>query len=494
MRVRRYILYPLILLVAVSASVFGQLTANLPTIFRSGERLSYNVSFEKFNNVAFFETYVVSTGKMAGRDVVELQARVKTFDIVSAAFMLIDESRTVFAAPDSGLPVFITRTLNAGVIAKETNQSFLAAPTSNFDLLTLIFKTREANGTGTYPFSENGETYVATLANGASEKVKTDVGDFETTISTVQSTYLDGFGIKELKINLSADEYRVPVLIRFRTDKGAFVANLASMTFDEIKPITGPTPIPSQTPRPAVTPRPLPTPEPYVDNMPLLKELIFELGESLEYKVTSARQPVANIVMQAKERKQVQGIDTLLLTAAVTGIDQRNRTFALGDSIITRVDPDTLAPRTSAMKFAGQLAPFSQAISVDQVVGMILFGANRVESPVGTHSLLSLIYGMRSFNLKPSKDASNPVNDTRVAVFWQDKPYIFVLRPSNAETITINGEKVGAQMISITTRNPQLDALAIKVWLSTDDLRLPLRFSVGAFQADLIASTNIFRP
>jgi len=494
MTVRRYILFPLILLFAVSASVFGQVAANLSTFFRPGERLSYNVSFEKFNNVAFFETYVVSTGKMAGRDVVELQARVKTFDIVSAAFTLIDESRTVFAAPDSGLPVFITRTINSGVIAKETNQNFLAAPTTNYDLLTLVFKAREAGGAGTFPFNENGESYVATFANGVTEKVKTDVGDYDTTISTVQSTYLDGSGIKELKINFSADEYRVPVLIRFRTDKGAFVANLAGITFDEVKPIASPTPIPLQTPRPSATPKPLATPEPYVDNLPLLRELIFELGEKLEYKVTTAGQPVANLVLQAKERKQVQGIDTLLLTATVNGIDQRNRTFVLGDSIIARVNPDTLAPRTFELKFGGQLAPFSQAISVDPVTGVISFGANRIEAPVGTHSLLSLIYGMRSFNLKPSKDLSNPVNDTRVAVFWNDKPYIFVLRPSNADTITINGERVGAQMISITTRNPQLDALTIKVWLSIDDSRVPLRFSVGAFQADLASSSNIFRP
>ena len=228
--------------------------------------------------------------------------------------------------------------------------------------------------------------------------------------------------------------------------------------------------------------------------MPLLKELIFELGEKLEYKITTAGQPVANLVLQAKERKQVQGIDSLILTATVNGIDQRNRTFVLGDSIIARVNPDTLAPRTFELKFGGQLASFSQAISVDPVTGVISFGADRVEAPVGTHSLLSLIYGMRSFNLKPSKDLSNPVNDTRVAVFWNDKPYIFVLRPSNAETIMINGEKVGAQMISITTRNPLLDALAIKVWLSTDDSRVPLRFSVGAFQADLAASSNRFRP
>ncbi len=83
--------------------------------------------------------------------------------------------------------------------------------------------------------------------------------------------------------------------------------------------------------------------------------------------------------------------------------------------------------------------------------------AKGVEVPVGTHSLLSLAYAIRSFNLKPSKDASNPVNDTRVAVFLDTKAYVFTLRPSNADIINLQGEKVSAQLISISTGNPAID-------------------------------------
>jgi hypothetical protein len=96
---------------------------------------------------------------------------------------------------------------------------------------------------------------------------------------------------------------------------------------------------------------------------------------------------------------------------------------------------------------------------------------------------------MRSFNLRPSKDPKNPVNDTRVAVFWESKAYVFTLRPSDPEDIAINGEKVSAQLITINTGSAQLDALALKVWLSTEG-RVPLRFSFGTFQADLISQTS----
>ena len=115
--------------------------------------------------------------------------------------------------------------------------------------------------------------------------------------------------------------------------------------------------------------------------------------------------------------------------------------------------------------------------------------AKPVDAPIGTHTALSLIYAMRSFNLKPSRTASNPVNDTRVAVFWGQKALIVTLRPSPPEVITINGQKISAQLIAINTGDKELDAMAPKVWLSADE-RVPVRFSAGPYQADLVSRTN----
>ena len=112
---------------------------------------------------------------------------------------------------------------------------------------------------------------------------------------------------------------------------------------------------------------------------------------------------------------------------------------------------------------------------------------NQIEIPVGTHSILSLAYAVRSFNLKPSKDLTNPVNDTRVAVFLDTKAYVFTLSPSTADIITLQGEKVSAQQISISTGNPAIDVLNLRLWLSNDEKRLPLRLAAGQYQADLIS-------
>jgi hypothetical protein len=128
----------------------------------------------------------------------------------------------------------------------------------------------------------------------------------------------------------------------------------------------------------------------------------------------------------------------------------------------------------------------------DQRTGFATYNkANRVEVPVGTHSLLSLAYAIRSFNLKPSKDPNNPVNDTRVAVFLDTRAYVFTLRPSNADLITLQGEKVSAQQISISTGTPAIDSLNLRLWLSNDEKRLPLRLVAGAYQADLVSEKQI---
>ncbi len=478
--------------IAVFFSV--QVTAQtLPnSIFKIGEKLTYNISFGKFPDGGYAELYVVSRGKLGGKDVVEIRSKIKTTGLVSAAFVQIDESRTVFAAPDNGLPVYIRRTSNDGPIPIERINNYLTIPSFNLDLVSLIYKARETGGTGTYTFIESEQVYSASFLTGKPEKIKTEAGEFDTVVSIAHSEFLTANGIHDAKINFTADDDHVPVLIRFKTVKGEFRASLAGIHIDDPvpTPTTTPKPTPVPTPTVAATPRPTPKPVQYVDNQPLLPELGFRLGETLAFSITSGGKPVAILTLEAKERKQIERKDSLLLTATINGTEPGNKTFALGDSIKAQVDPDTLAPRSFVGKFSSALSSLNQTVTFDSKTGNISFGGGApVDSPIGTHSLLSLVYAMRSFNLRVSKDLSNPVNDTRVAVFWETKAYVFTLRPSSPANITINGEKISTQMITINTGNPQLDALAIKVWLGTDD-RIPVRFTVGSYQADLISTTS----
>lgn len=477
----------------VVSTLFSQSTVDNPTGFRVGEKVSFNLAFEQFGNVGFIELNTISRGKFANRDAVELYARVKTFDIVGAAFAQIDEKRTVYAAADTGLPLYIDGISASAGIPKRKVVSNLDVQVPALEMATMIQRVRAAGANGSFTFSEGGETYVITFASGVSEKLGTDEGEFDTVVTSVQSTFFDAYGIKDLRVNFTADDRRIPVGFKFTTVKGSFVGRLVGLS-EPPAPVTGPQPTPTPTPRPVATPMPTPVPPKYLDDQPLLPELAFALGEKLEYKLTAAGQQLADITLEAKERRLVQNVDMLTLTASVANIAPPFRQVVASDSMTTRVNPDTLAPFIFDLRLAGGLSAFAQSQTFDPRSGAIVSGASRTDAPVGTHSLLSLVYAMRSFNLRPSKVATNPVNDTRVAVFWKDKPYIFTLRPSLADSITIAGEKYPAQLISINTGNPQLDALQLKVWLSLDNKRTPLRIVMGSYQADLvITDATLFR-
>ncbi len=470
---------------STAAAQSAEDTAEPSSIFRVGEKLSYNVSYSNLDNVAFLEFQVVSDGRLQGRRAVELRSRSKTFDIVSAAFAMIDESRIVYAAPDTGLPLYIKSTNDAVVIPSEriTNNLNIAEPP--LDLVTLVYRLRAAAGIGTFIFSENGQTYTLTAQPSGSEKISTDSGDFDAAISLIQSTFFDELGVKDLRVGFSTDERHLPVLIRFNTSKGPFTAKLSGLV-EPVPAAVKPTPTPAATPVPRPTPKPIPTPTPYIRNQPLLSELAFLLGEKLEYKIGLGGRYVADMTMQARERTLFNGRDSLLLIAEINAAAADQKALQKGDMMSTRVNPDTLVPFNFDIKAGGSMASLTQSLTFDAQTGSVSYGGGKADVPVGTHDMLSLLYAMRSFNLKRSKDSTNPVNDTRVAVFWIDKPYIFRLMPGDAETITIGGQKVLAQSVTVNTGNPQIDVFGIKVWLSLDSSRVPLRVNIGQYQADLV--------
>lgn len=469
------------------ASLATALTAQSTMQFRDGEKLTYQISFDRFSNIGYAELHIASTGKLSGRDAVELRAKAKTFDFISAAFFLIDESRTVYVSPDTGLPLYISNIDNYGPVPKETIKNYLTTPTANYDIVSAIYKARANGGSGSFPLFEDGQQHVINFLSSGAEKVRSDAGEFDTTISTVTSEYLTAHGLRDLRINFTNDEDRMPVLFRFKVGKNEFRIALAGVNKPEPSTSPTPTPEPIKTPLPQITPRPTPGPTPYIDNQPLASELGFKLGETLDYRVAAAGVPVGTITLSAKERKFINGEDNLVLSAEVTAIEPGGNLFAQSDHIQTLVDPETLAPRSIEVIFKNAIPGLNGTATFDNRTGGIKAGVlPQFESPVGTHSILSLIYAMRSFNLTPSRDASSPVNDTRVAVFWESRTYVFTLRPSRPEEVTINGVKMQAQMISISTGNPQLDSLAPKLWLGLTNGRSPVRFSIGALQADLI--------
>src|SRR3954467_15766631 len=113
-------------------------TTITPSGIRIGERLTYNISFQRYESVGFAEMYAVSRGKLGDVDALELRMKIKTTGLLSAAFYQADEVRTTFANPETGAPLLVRRQDNSGVSVREIVTSYLAGSSSGFDLLTLM--------------------------------------------------------------------------------------------------------------------------------------------------------------------------------------------------------------------------------------------------------------------------------------------------------------------------------------------------------------------
>ncbi len=488
-------IYSFFLLVVLSSAVIGQVALlPAPTMFRVGERVTYAISFDNYPTAGTAEIQVVSRGRLGTKDAVEISGRFRTQDLFSAAILLVDETATTIVAADSGMPLFVKRTNLASGLAKERTENYTLTPATGYDMLSMIYRIRYSDTAGAFTLVENGRSYAVTYGPLGAERIQTAAGDFDSTIISLQSDYFTEQGMRDVRVNIESGGDRVPLMFRAKLQNGELKAAASSIQNIAAQAENVPVPVVSPTPLPTPVATPIPTPEPYIDNAPLSPDLAFELGEVLQYRVTSGGVTVGSLVLNAKERKQINGLDTLVLSA---DLSETNAASGLGknNKITAHVDPLTLLPRQVDIGFTGQLARFSSSAMFDPNKGSVtVMGTPPVEVPAGTHSVISLIYAMRSFKIAPSPDPNSPVNDTRVAVFWDGRSHVFYIRPSAVEIPDATGRVKPAVLATITTENSQLNQLNLKTWIDiTDRRRLPVRFTIGPFTFDLEAR-SVVRP
>ena len=64
-----------------------------------------------------------------------------------------------------------------------------------------------------------------------------------------------------------------------------------------------------------------------------------------------------------------------------------------------------------------------------------------------------------------------------------DRPRTLFVKAERRETIDLNGQKIPAIMLKITTDDPEPDKLQIRMWIGDDSRRLPLRITASMGQA-----------
>lgn len=463
-----------------------------------GEKLTYNVSFASFTDAAYVELYSAGREKLGEREVYAVRAKVRTTGAVQASLLDLNNDYTTLLAVENGLPVRAERFVRDDEKDAESSRDFAENQTVSelnlHDVISAVYQLRrielnEKTATS-IKIWDNEKIYDAKFQIVGRETLPSSLGAVNTLIVQVK-TKDDVFNRYHVKIYLSDDERKLPVLITAKLPQGLIRADLSSVQIvaPQPVPVVQPTP-PVTTPTPIVrpTPRPSPTPKPYVDNQPLDPALPFALGEKLTFDVLRGEQKVGTVTMAVKDRKQHFGRDSVLLSITAGG---GSSLFNPNDKIESYIDPNSIVPLRHEINLNGVLNGFNQLLEFDQQNGFATTGkAARVEIPVGTYDVLSFIYALRAFNYSFARKPQGDFQGTKASLFLGDAPQILTLTPVR-ETIDFNNQKVKTIALTTQTGNPQIDSLGLKLWLSDDARRLPLKLTLnspqGAIQAVLIA-------
>ncbi|MDQ3753232.1 MAG: DUF3108 domain-containing protein [Acidobacteriota bacterium] len=499
-----------ILVLASCLSVFAQSKNDLSASgisgapYRVGEKLTYSISFATFATAAHAETFVASRSTLAGRESIELRARVETVGLVSVALFAINNEYVAYVDPRTGLPfrtrlIKLAKPLPDAAFGDTTSPAALPAiadvmgepiavtegtPTT-YDLLSALYRLRAlplAPGASfRFTAQQDGKLYETELKVTGRETIQTSAGSFNTyaTQLRVRNNSANDYGIR---IYFSEDERHLPVLITAQHTAGEVRAVLAS---SEIVDSAPPVAITAQPP-PAATPTPRPLPAaPPTAAAQLLAGLPFNVGEELNFNfyLGTSTQPIGVANFQVRPRATYFNRDGILLSANMYTTDVGQRLFPVNDRIDSYVDARTLLPYRTQLRILEGSHRMEGVVTFDQERGSaVTTDGKTIEIPVGTYELASVLYAMRSFDLTPPKRNA-------VSLLINKRPRTLFITALNREVIELGGERIPAVQLSLMTDEAQGDRLGLRLWMSTDRRRLPLRITantpLGPVRADL---------
>lgn len=496
-----------LLVLALTGPAFAQSRSDVVSLpfsrapYRTGERLTYNVSFSNFISAAHVELQVGARGTFFGREGIQLRGHVETTGLVNAALFAINNDYVTYVDPSTGLPFHSQQVVREGprtsdmarVLNDAARETANPSKLSNgelpgtYDFLSAIYRLRAMPLTegSTYYLSVKGENedYRAELRVTGRQTIKTNVGSFNALGSHLRVTNNSQANNYRIRIFFSDDERHLPVLITARIAGGELRAELAGSDFVKpTGPVLAPSPpiIPPNTaPPPTVPIQPAPAEDSDLANLP------FKVGEQLNYQIYLGNivQPAATATFQVRARSRYFNRDGLLFAVRAQTTNAAQRVFFANDQISSYVDPKTLLPYRSEMNLIEGSFRLNQTLSINQDYGVATSDkGQRLEIPVGTHDYVSFFYLARTFNLTPPKRNG-------VSILVNNKPKTLFITALKRETIQLGSQSIPAIQLSLTTDDPQADKFLLRVWISDDKRRLPLRLTattqLGPLRADL---------
>ena len=496
----------LCLAAAAQAPAEGPAAPFAPAAYQVGERLTYNVSFSNFPTAAHVEMTVATRGPLYGREGVELRAHVETIGVVSAALYALNNDYATFVDPSNGAPYRVQQVIREGARTEnktlefEAAASAAAAPAGTkqaavglggpFDLLSALYRLRALPLTpgATYRLAvQNGtNVYDAEVKVMGRELVKTNVGSSNALVAQVRVRGNQAADDYRLRVFFTDDERHIPLIISARHSAGEIRAELASSEIVTDAAAPGATPAPAQPgvvpPGPAgaiVRPTPAPAAAPNTADPP------FKPGEQLNFNffLGTTPQPVGRASFQVRARAKYFNREGLLYSALLQTVGAGQTLFPVSDQINSYVDVKTLLPFRTELGLTEGQRRARWVVSSDQTSGAALFDdGTRVDIPVNTHDLISVFYALRTFDLTPGRRNAVPL-----LVNKRPRPlYVTALRN---DTVVLGTQRIPAVELSLMTGDPQGDRFSLRLWVSTDKRRLPLRLTavtpLGPVRADL---------
>ncbi|MBV8855653.1 MAG: DUF3108 domain-containing protein [Acidobacteria bacterium] len=485
--------------------------------YRIGERLTYTVSFSNFPTAAHVETQVAGRGQLHGRDGIELRGHVETIGVVSAALLALNINQTTFVDPATGLPYRSQQSLSQNTSVRDVVTDYNAPLVDmasaqgrnvpvwagTFDFLSALYRLRAlplAPGS-TYALGvrQNETVYDAEVKVTGRETLKTNVGSANTLVTEVRVRGNKEADDYRVHIYFTDDERHVPVLISARHSAGEIHIELASAEFvgETLDPLAAATPtpndpgirLPPEQPAgnnpPRATPTPAVTPTPGAAPVTPPADLPFKPGEQLNFNffLGPNAQPAGSASFLVRPRARYFNREGLLLTANLQSAGAVQTLFPVSDQINSYVDASSVLPFRTELTLAEGKRRARFVVSADQQGGAALFeDGTRVEVPFGTHDLLSVFYALRSFDLTPGKRNS-------VSLLLNKRPRVLFITALRTAPLPLGGQNIPAVELALTTSDPAGDRLALRLWVSTDKRRLPLRLTavtpLGQVRADL---------
>ncbi len=372
-----------------------------------------------------------------------------------------------------------------------------------YDLLSALYRVRALPLTDGASYliavRHEGAEYQAEVKVSGHQTIKTGVGSFGTVVTRLN---VKGLHDNDIRIYFSDDERHVPVLVTSKGRAGEIRAELvASELMVPSKPGEKKAAAPPVTSTPdqrfilppqstAGTSQPSTTSASDAGN-PLPPDLPFKVGEQLNYQVYLANgiQPIGTISFAVRARGRYFNLNGLFLSAAAQTSGAGAQLFPVSDQVNSYVDPTSLLPFRTELNMSEGRHRTNRSYNLDQNRGAaVADNRERVDIPVGTHDLVSLVYAIRTFDLSPQRQNA-------ISILATARPRTLLVKSQRRETIDLNGQKIAALMLTLTTDDPLSDKMQMRMWVGDDSRHLPLRFTavteLGPVRADLAVVPTI---